>query len=306
MPQNKCGITSTALVCINISSVTSHNIQQEIKPISKTNKIQHSLLNTKLVHLCYNLQKCFPLWQRLFSKFWGQKKLCTIILNSTCILITWMSCMFLILSFLSIVLSWVLQNGLLRTIHQWLGFSSIIWSSVLSSHLQPTVFGVTVGSLWKTGQANRTQYCFNSSGFGESFIGSFTPERKRRPSWRTNRTEQDRRTRIRLLLVLSRWQASAMLAMCTCCCSASCDWWTFKPGWIWLVGEDGVLRGGHGRAGCIQRTGLDWAGEATPRWEEHVGRGGGRDWLMVMWSQNTVALEPNRGEKNREKIRRGR
>lgn len=50
--------------------------------------------------------------------------------------------------------------------------------SVLSSHHQTTVFRVTVRSLWKTEQGKRTQYCFNSSGFGDSFIRSFTPERK--------------------------------------------------------------------------------------------------------------------------------
>ena len=160
------------------------------------------------------------------------------------------------------------------------------------------------GVCGKTGRANRTQYCFNSSGFGESFIGSFTPERKRRPSWRTNRSEEDGRTHIHLLLVLSGWQVTATLAMCTCCCSASCDWWTFKPGWTWLVGEDAVPPDGRGRAGGFPWAGLDCAGEATPWGKEHIGGGGGRDWLMVMWSQNTVALEPNRQEKYK-KIRRG-
>lgn len=96
-----------------------------------------------------------------------------------------------------------------------------------------------------------------------------------------------------------------MFVMCTRCCSASCGW-TFRPGWTWLVGEDAVLRGGQGRAGGTQRAGLDWAGEATLWREEHIGRGGDQDWLMVMWSQNTVALEPNRQDRFREKIRRGR
>lgn len=49
----------------------------------------------------------------------------------------------------------------------------------ISSHHQPTVFRVTVESLWKTGRGNRTQYCLNSSGFGESFIGSFYTQKKR-------------------------------------------------------------------------------------------------------------------------------
>lgn len=169
---------------------------------------------------------------------------------------------------------------------------------------QPTVFRVTFGSLWKTGQANRTQYCFKSSGFGRSFIGSFTPERKAMLEDKQDRPGQ--KDMYPSPLVLSGWQVSALLAMCTCCCSASCDWWTFRPGWTLLVGEDVVLRGGQGRAGGIQRAGLDCAGEATPWGEEHIGRGGGWDWLMVMWSQNTVALEPNRQEKYREKIRRGR
>lgn len=35
---------------------------------------------------------------------------------------------------------------------------------------------------------------------------------------------------------------------------------TFRPGWTWLVGEGGVLRGGRGRAGGIQRADLDCAG----------------------------------------------
>lgn len=69
--------------------------------------------------------------------------------------------------------------------------TQLCWEFVLSSH-QPTVFRVTFGSLWKTGRANRTQYCFKSSGFGRSFIGSFTPGRPWwRPCWRTNRAYQD-------------------------------------------------------------------------------------------------------------------
>lgn len=129
--------------------------------------------------LCFEDRKKRSVPQVTVPAFWFHKGLC---LNSL----------------LFTVLSWVLQNGLLRMIHRWLQFSSIIkkntqlcWEFVLSSH-QPTVFRVTFGSLWKTGRANRTQYCFKSSGFGRSFIGSFTPGRPWwRPCWRTNRAYQD-------------------------------------------------------------------------------------------------------------------
>lgn len=83
----------------------------------------------------------------------------------------------------------------LRMIHWLLGFSSRNFAEflylirVLSSHHQPTVLRITVESLWKTGQGNRTQYCFNSSGFGESFIRVFYTRKKREANLED---EQDR------------------------------------------------------------------------------------------------------------------
>lgn len=180
---------------------------------------------------------------------------------------------------------------------------TLIRSSVSSSHLQPTVFRVTVMSLCgKQDKEIGTQYCFDSSGFGGLFHWVFYHlKEKRRPSWRTDRTDQDIGARI----LSSRSSAEDSFQPCVPRARVAVlppvIGGPFTPAWIWLVWEDVVLRGGQGRAGGIQWAGLDCAGEATPRGEEHIGRGGGRDWLMVMWSQYTVALEPNRTEEDKRR-----
>lgn len=130
-----------------------------------------------------------------------------------------------------IVLS--VTNGLLRMNIQWLGFLLIMKKQTLGFFqlIKCFIKSSPANSLLShclvfldNRSWNRTQYCFTSSGFGESFIGSKTPERKRRPSWRTNRAELSRETCFHLRSVLSRWHVSAMPAVCTCACSAFCDW----------------------------------------------------------------------------------
>lgn len=173
--------------------------------------------------------------------------------------------------------------------HLWLGFScipkpSVFFDQVFDQLITEQKFS---SHCWK--KRKRTQYCFNSPGFGESFI--FTQKQK----WVVEDME-DRTGQVSVPSSSSVGYRIQLDSPCARLCLVSCDWWTFTPGWIWLAWEDVFLRGGRGRVGGIHRAGLDCAGEATPRWEEHIGRGGERDWLMVMWSQNTVALEPNEKE----------
>lgn len=181
----------------------THNTQQEITPTSpKTNRIQHSLLNTELVHLCDNLQKCFPLWQCLLLVLRTEKNLYHSIHRYLHFYYVKVSVVKLFLCFFPhfIVLSvtkwsfWGWSTGYWAFLPETL-LSFMIWTSVFFYQVITSQQSwESLLSLYEKQQNKEIGHSIASKALALASLSSesFIPERKGRPTWRTNRTEQDR------------------------------------------------------------------------------------------------------------------